>query len=74
MTSVLPGSYKPSPFRERQLTDDRRDYGEIRVSAYVPLNDRLYFVGYTERPEVRRIITFRKTNNREMKYYEDKQE
>lgn len=51
------------------FVDDRHDYGETRISAYLPLNGRLYFVGYTERPEGRRIITFRKANIREVKAY-----
>ena len=49
--------------------DIRFDYGEMRFSALVPLNGRLHFVAYTDREDGRRIITFRKTNDREKKYY-----
>ena len=51
------------------FVDNRFDYGEVRISAYVPLGERIYFVAYTERPEGRRIITFRKANAREVKTY-----
>lgn len=49
--------------------DDRFDYSEERVSALVPYGPHLFFVAYTERLNGRRIITFRKANDREKKRY-----
>lgn len=51
--------------------DDRKDYGEKRVVAFVPMAGRLYVVCYTIRGAVRRIISFRKANSREVKRYEE---
>lgn len=56
-----------------QFVDERYDYGEVRISAYVPWCNRLYFVAYTERAEGRRIISFRKANHREVIFYEKQQ-
>jgi uncharacterized DUF497 family protein len=52
------------------LIDDRRDYGEERRLAYLPMNGRLYAVIYVMRGEVRRIISLRKANVREVAYYD----
>jgi uncharacterized DUF497 family protein len=50
--------------------DLRRDYGELRQCALAYLEDRLYFVAFTDRvSEVRRIISLRKANRRELKRY-----
>lgn len=49
--------------------DTRFNYGEQRFSALVPLNGRLHFVAFTERKNRLRVISFRKANNREKKYY-----
>lgn len=49
--------------------DVRRDYGEARKCALAPLNDRLYFVAYVDRDDCRRIISLRKANNREVRFY-----
>lgn len=50
--------------------DARRQYGETRMIALVPLNERLHVVCYSQRDNVRWIISFRKANPREVKAYE----
>ena len=49
--------------------DARRTYGEPRQCALAVLGDRLYFVAFVDRGECRRIISLRKTNNREKLLY-----
>ena len=49
--------------------DDRFAYGETRMVALVPLKGRLHVVCYTQRGDVRWIISFRKANAREVKAY-----
>ncbi len=49
--------------------DGRRDYGEIRLVSLVPIGDRLYCCVYVEREDEKRIISFRKANNREKMRY-----
>ena len=49
--------------------DKRRDYGEERMCALLPKDDRLYFVVFVERAESRRIISLRKANEREVQTY-----
>jgi uncharacterized DUF497 family protein len=49
--------------------DDRKDYGEKRMIGYALLGDRLYCVVFTDRGNERRIISLRKANQREVKYY-----
>jgi uncharacterized protein len=48
----------------------RRDYGETRLIAMAPLDDRLHVVVYVERGDERRIISARKANSREVAFYE----
>lgn len=50
-------------------TDSRKDYGELRQSALVMWEGRLYFVAFVYRADERRIISLRKANAREVKYY-----
>ena len=45
--------------------DDRADYGETRIVAYLFLSDRLHTCVYTLRNQRYRIISFRKANRRE---------
>ena len=52
--------------------DVRYDYGEIRIVALVPLDGRIYCCTYTERMKRMRIISLRKANKREHRYYEKK--
>lgn len=52
--------------------DMRHDYGEPRMIALAPINERLYCVVYVDREDNRRIISLRKANQREFDYYEQK--
>jgi len=49
--------------------DDRFEYGELRVIALAPQSEILYYVAFVERGEVRRIISLRRANQREVKHY-----
>ena len=49
--------------------DDRRDYGENRVLALAPKTGILYYVAFVDRGELRRIISLRRANRREVKRY-----
>ncbi len=51
--------------------DDRQDYGERRIIALAPMQERLFVVCCVMRGEVRRIISFRKANKREERIYEE---
>ena len=58
------------PFIEEE--DQRRDYGEPRFIATGPIDafgGRLFVVVYTWRGSTRRIISFRKANDREVRKY-----
>jgi uncharacterized DUF497 family protein len=50
-------------------TDNRKDYGEVRLSALVLRENRLYFVAFVDRADIRRVISLRKANEREVKRY-----
>ena len=49
--------------------DTRNDYGEFREIGLGYIDDRLYCVVFTQREESLRIISLRKANDREKKYY-----
>lgn len=49
--------------------DERRDYGELRMIALAPATDILYAVAFVDRGEIRRIISLRRANRREVKHY-----
>ncbi len=49
--------------------DERFDYGETRMIALAPETEILYYVAFVERGNVRRIISLRRANRREVKYY-----
>ena len=51
--------------------DRRRDYGETRFVALAPHTRRLYCVAFTQRAGMRRIISVRKANRREIELYEN---
>jgi uncharacterized DUF497 family protein len=58
------------PFVEEE--DARRDYGESRFVATGPisvLENRVFVVVYTWRGSRRRIVSFRKANDREVRKY-----
>lgn len=48
-----------------EAVDDRESYGEVRVIAYGHIEGRLHVCVYTDRGDVRRIISLRKANARE---------
>lgn len=49
--------------------DERFDYGEERRVALVPKAEILYCVAFVERGFVRRMISLRRANRREVKHY-----
>ncbi|NKC16737.1 MAG: BrnT family toxin [Gammaproteobacteria bacterium] len=51
------------------IIEDPRDYGELRYIAYAALHGRLHVTVYTMRGDSTRIISLRKANSREVKYY-----
>ena len=50
-------------------TDTRFDYGEHRMRGLGAIASRLHFVVFVDRNNERRIISLRKANFREMKFY-----
>jgi len=52
------------------IRDTRRNYREPRFLSYAPIADRLYAMVWTPRGDVRRIISLRKANRREVLKYE----
>lgn len=51
------------------VEDDRHDYGERRYISIGYLDGRMVVLVWTEREQVRRIISLRKANERERKVY-----
>jgi uncharacterized DUF497 family protein len=49
--------------------DDRFEYNETRMIALAPKTGILYYVAFVDRGEVRRIISLRRANRREVKHY-----
>ena len=49
--------------------DGRFEYKELRVIALAPKTEILYYVAFVDRGEVRRIISLRRANRREVKHY-----
>jgi len=49
--------------------DERFEYGEARMIALAPKTEVLYYVAFVDRGEMRRIISLRRANRREVKYY-----
>jgi hypothetical protein len=47
------------------FVDDRRDYGEIRINAFGPVNNRLFVCTYTMRGATHRLISVRKASRQE---------
>ena len=48
---------------------DRFEYAELRMIALAPETGILYYVAFVDRGEVRRIISLRRANRREVKHY-----
>ena len=49
--------------------DDRFEYDELRMIALAPKSEILYYVAFLELGEVRRVISLRCANRREVKHY-----
>lgn len=49
--------------------DDRFAYDETRMIALAPAMNTLYYVAFVDRGEVRRIISLRRAERREVKHY-----
>ena len=49
--------------------DDRFEYDELRMIALAPRTEILYCVAFVDRGEVRRVISLRRANRREVKHY-----
>lgn len=49
--------------------DIRFEYGEVRMIALAPKTNVLYYVAFVDREKVRRIISLRRANRREVKHY-----
>lgn len=49
--------------------DDRFEYGETRLIALAPRRGILYCVAFVDRGRVRRVISLRPANRREVKHY-----
>jgi uncharacterized protein len=49
--------------------DDRFEYNEMRMIALAPKTEILYYVAFVDRGSVRRIISLRRANRREVKHY-----
>lgn len=49
--------------------DERIEYGELRAIALAPKIEILYYAAFVDRGEVRRVISLRRANRREVKYY-----
>jgi uncharacterized DUF497 family protein len=49
--------------------DDRFAYDEVRMIALAPTATTLYYVAFVDRGEVLRIISLRRAERREVKFY-----
>ena len=49
--------------------DDRQEYGEMRMIALAPKTRIVNFVAFVDRGTLRRIISLRRANRREVKHY-----
>lgn len=49
--------------------DERFEYDEMRMIALAPKTEILYYVAFVDRGSVRRIISLRRANRREVKHY-----
>lgn len=51
------------------IPDSRSDYGELRIIGYALIGERLHCVVFADRAGMRRIISLRKANEREVNLY-----
>lgn len=49
--------------------DERFEYNEVRMIALAPKTATLYYVAFVDKGQVRRVISLRRANRREVKYY-----
>ena len=49
--------------------DHRKDYGEVRIRTFGSLDKQPVFIVWTYRGNIRRIISMRRANEREIKKY-----
>lgn len=56
---------------ELAWVDERYHYDEVRISALVLRGIKLFFVVYTDRGDIRRVISLRKATKRELLFYVD---
>ena len=49
--------------------DDRYEYDETRMVGLVPEGNRLYYVAFVDRADVRRVVSLRFAERREVKHY-----
>jgi uncharacterized DUF497 family protein len=49
--------------------DDRFEYSETRMIALAPKTQILYYIAFVDRGDVRRVISLRRANRREVKHY-----
>ena len=54
--------------------DERVDYNEMRMIALAPKTEILCCVAFVDRGDVRRIISLRRANRREVKHYVENDE
>ena len=54
--------------------DERFEYNEMRMIALAPKTEILYCVAFVDRGDVRRIISLRRANRREVKHYVENDE
>jgi uncharacterized DUF497 family protein len=53
------------------VQDTRKDYGEKRFRAFGYIGDRLHALVFTMRGEKLRVISLRKANKKEVRWYEE---
>lgn len=56
------------------VEDTRKDYGERRLRVLGRLNGRLHIAVITYRGDATHVISFRKANEKEVRWYEDKKQ
>jgi len=49
--------------------DSRYEYDEIRMIGLVPEGNTLYYVAFVDRGDVRRVISLRYAERKEIKHY-----
>jgi uncharacterized protein len=49
--------------------DERFEYDELRMIGLVPAGNRLYYVAFIDRGKLRRVISLRLAERREVKHY-----